>query len=156
MSAIEVLKAWKTPTAEHPVLPKRQVAFVDTDEYCLRLSELNLIGPGLEAVHRFQCFIVVRGDKLTEYRRDLGPMGFYVAEEFNILGGARDDVTGHIHIVSKVGKMLDIADTMREEKPFWWNMEQPDLWKAFHEQQDDKKTGRLLKGVFGPMYRRQT
>ena len=137
-------------------MPKRQVARVDTDEFCLRLSELNMVGPGLEAVHRFQCFMVVRNDKLTEYRRDLGPMGFYRAEEFNILGGAKDDETGRIHIVSKVGRMLEIADGLREEKPFWWNLEQPDLWAGYHQQRDDKRTGRLKKGVSGPLYRRES
>ena len=156
MSTLEVLKAWKMPTVELPTMPKRQFARVDMDEFCMRLSELNMVGPGLDAVHRFQCFVVVRNDKLVEFRRDLGPMGFYKAEEFNILGGARDDVTGVLHIVSRLGKMMDIADQLRQETPFWWEMETPDLWGKYHEQMDDKKTRRLDKGVFGPVYRRTT
>ena len=154
MSTVEVLKSWEMPTAELPAMPKRQVARVDTDEFCMRLSELNMVGPGLDAVHRFQCFIVVRNDRLVEFRRDLGPMGFYKAEEFNILGGARDDDTGVLHIVSRIGKMLDIADKLRQETPFWWEMETPDLWGKYRQQMEEKKKKRLSKGVFGHGYRR--
>jgi hypothetical protein len=87
--------------------------FVKMDEPCFSLKEENLQSPGSRGWRRYQIVKVVRDDKITEFRRDLGPARKYKASQILIPGGIRDIATGRGLILHTVAEMLDIADGWR-------------------------------------------
>ena len=92
--------------------------YVLLDEPCLGLYELNLQSPGSRGFHRYQIIQVMRGDKPTEMRRDLGVAKKWKVNQFRIPGGARDETTGKFYIEHNVGELVDIADYMRTHPSF--------------------------------------
>ena len=90
--------------------------YVVADEPCWGLFELNQQAPNGGGLRRYQIIQVIRHeDKIAEYRRDLGPAGSFKAEQFRIPGGGIDPETGRIWIEETVGRLMDIADTMRAQ-----------------------------------------
>jgi hypothetical protein len=48
----------------------------------------------------------------------MGRADHWLANEFRILGGAVDEVTGRIYIEHTVGELLDIAQYLRDKPTF--------------------------------------
>ena len=92
--------------------------YVLLDEPCLGLYEVNLQSPDYRGFHRYQIINVMRGDKVTEMRRDMGLAKNYKINQFNIPGGAQDERTGRFYIEHTVGELIDIADYMRTHPSF--------------------------------------
>ena len=94
---------------------------IDKDEPCFNLSELNQLSPPPDqALHRFQIILVVRNDRLAEYRQDLGPTSKYTRPEFRIPGGVEVG-HGRVEILHTVAELQEVADhlrNMRFEFPF--------------------------------------
>ena len=63
---------------------------VHLDEPAFNLSEVNLQAPDNSGWRRYQIIYVVRGEKMAEYREDLGPKDDFSADSFRIPGGVWD------------------------------------------------------------------
>ncbi len=93
--------------------------WVRFDEPCLGLFELNYQSPGSRGFRRYQISLVVRDDKIYEYRKDMGKAKkFKGVDQIRIPGGVRDKATGKIAIAHTVGQLMDIADQLRA-KPLY-------------------------------------
>lgn len=79
---------------------------------------MNLQSPGSRGFHRYQIIQVMRGDKPTEMRRDMGSAKSFKANQFRIPGGAKDEVSGRFWIEHTVGELIDIAEYMRAHPSF--------------------------------------
>ena len=122
------------------------------DEPCFNLSELNQLSSGLnQALHRFQVIIVVRDDRLAEYRVDLGPAGAFNRPEFRIPGGV---VVGHgrIEILHTVAELMEIADNLRNT-PFALPFAPADLTKEYYDYLDELPRLRKAQSTFGPEHK---
>lgn len=86
---------------------------ISQDEPAFNLSEVNLQVPGKKGWRRYQIVTVVRGDKLADHMKDLGPRGSFKVEQFRILGGVVEEKTGRIEILHTVGELTEIADHLR-------------------------------------------
>lgn len=86
---------------------------VRMDEPCFSLKEHNLQSPGSRGWRRYQIIKVVRDDKVTEFRRDLGAARRFKAKQIQIPGGIVDQVTGRGLILHTVGELMDMADSWR-------------------------------------------
>lgn len=82
------------------------------------LYEMNLQSPDSSGFHRYQIIYVMRGDKPTEYRRDMGLAKNFKANQLRVLGGVKDDITGVFHIEHTVGELRGIADQRRGNNLF--------------------------------------
>ncbi len=92
---------------------------VTNDEACLGLYEMNLQSVGNKGFHRYQILHVVRNDRTTEYREDLGVAdNFKGIDQIRIPGGVRNELTGKFEIVETVGSLRDIAAQVRGRPPF--------------------------------------
>lgn len=81
------------------------------------LFEIHEQAPDRKGFRRYQIIRVVRADRETEYRKDLGPAKKFAGiPQIRIPGGVRDEVTGRIDIVETVGRLRDIADSLRASK----------------------------------------
>lgn len=89
---------------------------VSLDEKCFGLYELNFKSPDQKARHRYQIILVNRGDKIAEFRKDLGLASKYKAEQIRIPGGVIEN--GKIEPLHTVGELVDIADWKRGYKTF--------------------------------------
>lgn len=90
--------------------------YATTEEPIWALKELNQPAADFKSTRRWQILTIVRGDKMVELRRDLGPAESFAVDEFAIPGGVADPVTGHIYIEHTVGELLDMADLLRSDK----------------------------------------
>jgi hypothetical protein len=87
------------------------------DEPCAGLYELDYQSPGSKGFHRYQIALVVRDDKVYEYRKDLGKTKkFKGVDQIRIPGGTVDQRTGKIQIAHTVGQLMDIVDKLRAGK----------------------------------------
>lgn len=93
-------------------------SYVDLDEPCLGLYELNLQSPESKGFHRYQIIIVMRDDKPAEFRLDLGLSKKFKHDEIRIPGGAQDEQSGCFYIEHIVAELRDIADWIRERPAF--------------------------------------
>ena len=124
---------------------------VSMDEPCFGLSEVELQAPGSRGLHRYQIMYVVRGDRLAEMRRDLGPVAkFKGVQQFRVPGGIIDEKTGKGEIVHTVGELIDIADFLRAGRIPEPEVETRDLTTAYHETMDLRRRRASRKRVFGP------
>ena len=124
---------------------------VSLDEPCFGLSEVELQSPGSRGFRRYQIMYVVRGDRLAEMRRDLGPAKkFKSAQQFRVPGGIIDEKTGKGEIVHTVGELIDIADFLRAGRIPEPEVETRDLTTAYHETMDLRRRRASQKRVFGP------
>jgi len=92
--------------------------YVLKDEPCMGVYEMNLQSPGSRGFHRYQIIYVMRDDKPTEMRRDMGLAKKFTANQLRIPGGAKDETTGKFYIEHTVGELIDIADYMRTNPHF--------------------------------------
>jgi hypothetical protein len=86
---------------------------VHLDEPAFNLSEVNLQAPDNSGWHRYQIISVVRGEKMAEYREDLGPKDSFTADSFRIPGGVWDSNTRRIEVLHSVGELREIAEYVR-------------------------------------------
>lgn len=89
--------------------------FVLVDEPCFNLAEVNLMAPEDGKWHRYQIVVVVRNDKLAEYREDMGLVTKFKANQFRVMGGVIDK--NKIYIEETVGTLRQEANQMRDETP---------------------------------------
>lgn len=82
------------------------------DEPCFNLAEVNLMSPKDGKWHRYQIVVVIRNDKLAEYRKDMGLVKKFKAHQFRVMGGVIDN--NKIDILETVGTLRQEADQMRE------------------------------------------
>lgn len=126
--------------------------WVNTEEPCLNLVEMNLVRPEHPEMHRYMILTVMRGDKPEEFWMDLGPAKQFNRPQFRIPGGARDDFTGRFHVVHTVGELVDMANQLREgpfeqpEPP----KNRPDLQQLFYDQPDIRRKNKKKVSTFGP------
>ena len=86
---------------------------VHLDEPAFNLTEINLQAPDNKEWRRYQIISVLRGDKLAEYREDLGPRDNFTADAFRIPGGVWDAATRRIEVLHSVGELREIAEVVR-------------------------------------------
>ena len=114
------------------------------DEKAYGLSEVNLLGPIVEGegqtMRRYQIIYLNRGDKLAEYREDLG-----LASDFDAILFRIPSFWEHT-----AGELMDIAQEMRSRPPSYYTGSIPqqgeqhkkEFWKRYtdmHEAQQRKE-----------------
>lgn len=145
-----MLEGAGTKTIRTPVLS------VSMDEPAFNLSEVNLLTPetvrGSTDWHRYQVILVMRGDKLAEFQRDLGPRGKFSVGEFRIPGGLTH-TNGKIEIVHTVGELVDIADTLRMDSDGWQTDTLPsyDFFATYYNTLEEGKHREVRRTTTGPM-----
>ena len=88
---------------------------ISEDEPCLGLHELNF--PCDKGQHRYQIAIVVRDDKPSEYRLDMGSTKLFKGvDQFRIPGGVIEGKQMFIEL--SVGELREIAERLREKNVF--------------------------------------
>lgn len=91
--------------------------YVLSEEPAYNLAEVNLIAPtgkgGDTDWYRFQIIVVMRDDRLTEYRERMGLAKNFTADQFRIIGGIKDEITGVFHIEETVGRLKEMANQLR-------------------------------------------
>ena len=109
------------------------------DEPCFGLAEVNLQRPDSKGWRRWQIIWVIRDDKLTESRLDLGPAPHFKAAQFQIPGGVIDPETGRIEICHRVGELREIAEKLRVRPPLQW--EPLGLLEGYQRIMEKRKNG---------------
>ena len=89
---------------------------ISPDEKAMALVEVNLVRPDGRGFHRYQIIYVVRGDKLAEWRQDLGPRSQFVGAEFRLVGGIWH-ADGRAELIETVGHLQELADDFRNTRP---------------------------------------
>lgn len=131
-----------------PIMPA--TTWVLADEPCCSLSELNEMAPDFHSLRRYQILHVVRGDRLAEYRTDLGLASDFRALPFQIVGGFMDGKTGRIYIEETVSRMKDMADQMRNRDESDRSIPVTDLIQGYadtKEQQAKAHLGKVLYSI---------
>lgn len=126
---------------------------VRMDEPCFGLFELVQQSPGSKGFRRYQILLVVRDDRVSEFRRDLGPASSFTAPEFRIPGGVREG--RKIYIEHTVGELADIADLQRNGYFDQPEIVPTDLIGGYHDHVDQVKKHRTKASHFGPLHRVQ-
>ena len=91
--------------------------YVLPGEYCFNLAEVNLVAPNREGGtgwHRFQIIALYRGNRLCEYREDMGPSKSFSAGQFRVMGGVVDGKK--VYQEHTVEELKEMADDMRWNK----------------------------------------
>ena len=86
---------------------------VHLDEPAFNLTEVNLQAPDNSGWRRYQIIFVVRGERMAEYREDLGPKESFTADSFRIPGGVWDASTRRMEVLHSVGELREIAEYVR-------------------------------------------
>ncbi len=129
---------------------------ISQDEPCLGLYEYNLQAPDSHGFRRYQVIYVIRGDRPTECRRDLGLASNFKAEQFRIPGGVVDYTTGKGEIVHTVGELMDIADSLRADGIDYGKDFRPrDLKQMWYDQMEEALKRRRGASTIGPNVRIQ-
>ncbi len=96
------------------------------DEKAFWLTEGWRLVPGM-GERRIQSILVLRGDEIATYEKDLGPKDDYKADKFQIPSFWE----------YSVAEVQDIADYLREGKPMSDPEEQRDLRQAYLQQLEE-------------------
>ena len=124
---------------------------VRMDEPCLQLSEVNLQSPDSRGWRRYQILYVMRGDRPSEFRLDLGPASEYRACQFRVPGGALDEASGRYHVEHTVGELRDIADHLRAGRGTQPETEpRLNLVQGYHDEMDRRRRRRKGRTQIGP------
>ena len=124
---------------------------VSLDEPAWSLKEILGPAPDSKSVRRFQVIKVVRGDRLAEFRRDLGRADRFTAGEFAIPGGVSDPATGRFELLHTVGELVDIADFLRSDAYQPLPTPEPsDLVGQYHDLPDRRRRASKRQSQFGP------
>ena len=109
---------------------------VHLDEPAFNLSEVNLQAPDNSGWRRYQVIYVVRGERMAEYREDLGPKDNFTADAFRIPGGVWDASTRRMEILHSVGELREIAEYVRLGPTVKPQIEKRDLVSEYNEHMD--------------------
>ena len=86
------------------------------DEPCFELAEVNKVLPmpvhAGGGLRRFQVIRVIRGDRIWEHLRDMGPASAFKTEPF-LFPGAVSDGSGRWNVLETVGRLKDAAENFR-------------------------------------------
>ena len=109
---------------------------VHLDEPAFNLSEVNLQAPDNSGWRRYQIIYVVRGERMAEYREDLGPKDDFSADSFRIPGGVWDANTKRMEVLHSVGELREIAEYVRLGPTVKPQIEKRDLVSEYNEHMD--------------------
>lgn len=123
---------------------------VSLDEPAFSLVERNLLSPDSRSLRRYQIILVVRGDRLAEYREDMGPAESFAADELGVTGGVIQEGTGRCEIVHTVGEVREIADMLRDGR-LSIEVEPAPLWPRFFDELDVAQRERARISAYGPL-----
>jgi hypothetical protein len=120
---------------------------VHLDEPAFNLVELNLQSPDNTGWRRYQIISVVRGERLAEYREDLGPAENFTADAFRIPGGVWDATTRRMEVLHSVGELRQIAEVIRLGPTVRPEIAPRDLISEYHDQVDKLVTVAKERGI---------
>ena len=109
---------------------------VHLDEPAFNLSEVNLQAPDNSGWRRYQIIYVVRGERMAEYREDLGPKDNFAADSFRIPGGVWDANTKRMEVLHSVGELREIAEYVRLGPTVKPHIEKRDLVHEYNDHMD--------------------
>ena len=109
---------------------------VHLDEPAFNLTEVNLQAPDNSGWRRYQIISVVRGERMAEYREDLGAKGDFTADAFRIPGGVWDAATRRMEVLHSVGELREIAEFVRLGPTVRPEIQPRDLVGEYHEHLD--------------------
>jgi|TARA_R110002020_G_scaffold420663_1_gene629813 hypothetical protein len=109
---------------------------VHLDEPAFNLVEMNLQAPDNSGWHRYQIISVVRGQRLAEYREDLGAAKDFAADAFRIPGGVWDASTRRMEVVHSVGELREVAEAVRLGPTVRPEITPRDLVSEYHDHVD--------------------
>ena len=109
---------------------------VHLDEPAFNLSEVNLQAPDNSGWRRYQIIYVVRGERMAEYREDLGPKDNFTADAFRIPGGVWDASTNRMEVLHSVGELREIAEYVRLGPTVKPHIEKRDLVHEYNDHMD--------------------
>ena len=129
---------------------------IEESEPALGLRETNRPRPDFKGRNRYQIIYVIRNGEPVEWMRDLGPAENFERDQFNLLGGDKNS-DGSITVWETVGRLLDMADHIRE---FGFESDEvypdgfsKDLISEYHDEADRRKRALTNRSTFG--YRSQ-
>ena len=120
---------------------------VHLDEPAFNLTEVNLQAPDNSGWRRYQIISVVRGERMAEYREDLGPKKDFTADAFRIPGGVWDAATRRMEVLHSVGELREIAEFVRLGPTVRPEIQPRDLVGEYHEHLDRLVTISKEKGL---------
>ena len=109
---------------------------VHLDEPAFNLSEVNIQAPDNSGWRIYQIIYVVRGERMAEYREDLGPKDNFTADAFRIPGGVWDASTKRMEVLHSVGELREIAEYVRLGPTVKPQIEKRDLVSEYNEHMD--------------------
>ena len=120
---------------------------VHLDEPAFNLTEVNLQAPDNSGWRRYQIISVVRGERMAEYREDLGPKEDFTADAFRIPGGVWDAATRRMEVLHSVGELREIAEFVRLGPTVRPEIQTRDLVTEYHDHVDKLVTISKEKGA---------
>ena len=120
---------------------------IHLDEPAFNLVELNLQSPDNSGWRRYQIISVVRGERLAEYREDLGAAKDFSADAFRIPGGVWDASTRRMEVLHSVGELREVAEAVRLGPTVRPEIQPRDLSKEYHDHLDRFVTISKEKGL---------
>lgn len=121
---------------------------IKLNEPCFSLGEYNLGASG-RGLQRVQVIRVMRNDVITTFRRELGPAKKFTGDEFCLMGGFRDEITGRIEIVHTVDELLEMAEQLRIRPSQSKQHKGQDLVKEYREWFEKLEKARRAVSTFG-------
>ena len=109
---------------------------VHLDEPAFNLVEMNLQAPDSSGWRRYQIISVVRGQRLAEYREDLGAAKDFTADAFRIPGGVWDAATRRMEVLHSVGELREVAEAIRLGPTVRPEITPRDLVSEYHDHVD--------------------
>ena len=120
---------------------------IHLDEPAFNLTEVNLQAPDNSGWRRYQIISVVRGERMAEYREDLGAKEDFTADAFRIPGGVWDAATRRMEVLHSVGELREIAEFVRLGPTVRPEIQPRDLVGEYHEHLDRLVTISKEKGL---------
>ena len=90
---------------------------------------------------------MVRGERLAEYREDLGPAKNFTADAFRIPGGVWDAATRRMEVLHSVGELREVAEFVRLGPTVRPEIQTRDLVTEYHDHVDRLVTAAKENGA---------
>ena len=120
---------------------------VHLDEPAFNLVEMNLQAPDSSGWRRYQIISVVRGQRLAEYREDLGAAKDFTADAFRIPGGVWEAATRRMEVLHSVGELREVAEAIRLGPTVRPEITPRDLVSEYHDHVDRLVTTAKESGI---------
>ena len=115
------------------------------DEGCYELAEINLPRPDGKGTNRYRMSGLVRQNKIATLWEDLGSAKKYSIDQFRILGGVRDEITGKVTLLHTLGELIQIAEYMHvKNKPMSSEIEPRDIAKDYYRQLEKRRHNKIF------------